>query len=78
MWLGTAGAVALLLRRKWAVPLHAVSLVAVLLPFGWSLLASPLNGQKGVSFVIFPLIVIAVAAFSLWWAARHARRGTLR
>ena len=78
VWMGTAGAIALLLRRKWAVPLYAVSLVAVLLQFGWSLLATSLIEQKGASVIILPLVVIAVAAFSLWWAARHSRRGTLR
>lgn len=74
----TLGALALLFRRTWAVPLFAVSLMAVVLQFGWTLLSTPLVSAKGASVAIMPLAIIAIGAFALWWAIRHVRMGTLR
>nr|WP_230281490.1 sugar transporter [Croceicoccus sp. Ery15] len=78
VWVGTLGAIALLLRRKWAVPLYAVSLIAVILQFGWTFLATQLIEAKGADVLIFPAVIIAVGAFSLWWAMKHAKSGVLK
>ena len=78
VWVGTLGAIALLLRRRIAVPLYAVSLAAVLVQFGWSLFGSDIIAAKGASAAAFPLFIIAVAAFSLWFAWTKARQGVLR
>ena len=78
VWVGTLGAIALLLRRRIAVPLYAVSLAAVLVQFGWSLFGSDIIAAKGASAAAFPLFIIAVAAFSLWYAWTKARQGVLR
>ncbi len=78
VWVGTLGAIALLLRRKWAVPLYAVSLIAVILQFGWTFLATQLIEAKGADVLIFPAVIIAVGAFSLLWAMKHAKSGVLK
>jgi hypothetical protein len=76
---GFAGAVALLFRSRLAVTFFAISLVAVIIQFGWTFLATDLIAAKGASTTVpFPLFIAAVAVFQLW-LARHAwRRGWLR
>lgn len=48
-----------------AAPLYAVSLVAVLVQFGWTFFGSIVIADKGASAAIFPLLIIAIGAFSL-------------
>lgn len=78
VWVGTLGAIALLLRRRIAVPLFAVSLAGVLVQFGWSFFGSDIIAAKGPSAAAFPLFIIAVAGFALWYAYAKARQGLLR
>lgn len=78
VWVGTLGGIALLLRRRLAVPLYAVSLVAVLVQFGWSFFGSSIIRDKGASAAAFPVLIIAIAAFSLWYAYTKGRQGLLR
>ena len=78
VWVGTAGAIALILRRKLAVPLYAISLVAVLVQFGWTFLASSVLADKGPSAAAFPLVIIAIGIFALWYARKKSADGTLR
>jgi len=78
VWIATAAAIALLLRRKLAVPLYAISLIAVLAQFGWTFFGSSVIADKGASAAIFPLVIIAIAAFSLWFAKRKRDEGLLR
>ncbi|QGN55605.1 sugar transporter [Novosphingobium sp. Gsoil 351] len=78
VWVSTLAAIALLLRRRIAAPLYAVSLVAVLVQFGWTFLGSDVIADKGASAAIFPLIIIAIAAFSLWYSWRKAQERVLR
>jgi len=78
VWVGTAGAIALLLRRKVAWVLFAVSLAGVIVQFGWTFLGTDLLAQKGFGSAIFPLFIAAVALFSTLYARRKAADGTLR
>jgi hypothetical protein len=77
VWGATAAAIALVLRRKLAVPLYAVSLAAVLLQFGWAFFGSSVIADKGFGAAIFPLFIIAVGALSLWYANRKRAEGVL-
>ena len=71
---GLSGAAALLFRSRWAVPLFALSLAAVVVQFGWTFLATDLLAVKGAAETVpFPLFIAVVAVFQLWFA-RHARR----
>lgn len=78
VWVGTLGAIALLLRRRIAVPLFAGSLAGVLVQFGWSFFGSDIIAAKGMGAAAFPLFIIALAIFALWYAYSKARQGVLR
>ncbi len=68
---GLAGALMLLLGRRIAVPLTVISLVAVLIQFGWLFATSDIIAAKGTSTLYFPLFIIAVALGAVL-LARHA------
>lgn len=78
VWIGTAGAIALLMRRKFAWVLFAVSLIAVLVQFGWTFLGYDLVAKKDATTAIFPLVIVAITLFSTVYARRKAADGTLR
>ena len=73
---GLAGSVALILRSKLAKPLYIVSLVAVIIQFGYLFVATDLIAHKG-AFVAtaFPIFIAVVAAFQIWFAGLAQRRG---
>lgn len=76
---GLLGALALLFRSRWAVTLFAISLVAVVVQFGWTFLATDLLAAKGAAETVpFPLFIAAVAVFQLWLARLGSRRAWLR
>ncbi len=77
-WSGLAGAIGLVLRRKWAQPLLLVSLLAIVVQFGWVFLVGKAHELIGPSAIGLPAFIFAVGLF-LWWFARFAsRRGWLR
>lgn len=69
---GLLDAIALLARSVLAVPLTTLSLIGVVIQFGWLFATSDIAAVKGVSTAIFPLVIVVVAALSVW-LARHAR-----
>lgn len=78
VWIGLAGAVALLIRRRIARTLYVVSLLAVIVQFGWIFLATPILDTVGPSSVIFPLVIATIGAALIWFAGRGIDRGWLR
>ena len=71
---GLAGAIGLLLRKRWATTWFLVSLVAVVIQFGYTLFVMDAIGLLGPGMALpFPLVIIAFAVFLLWFA-RYARR----
>ena len=78
VWGGTAAAIALLMRRKLAQVLFAISLAGVIVQFGWSFLGYDLIAKKGAGTMAFPLVIVAIALASLLYARRKAADGTLR
>jgi hypothetical protein len=78
VWIGLAGALLLLFRRRHAELLLLISLVAVLIQFGGILLVPRLRDLSPTDS-FGPAIVIALVAYGLWHFARLARkRGWLR
>lgn len=72
------GALALALRRAVARPIFILSAIAVVIQFGYSFLATDLIAHKGVAMTVpFPLFILAVAVFSVWFAGLSQRRGWL-
>ncbi|WP_294260419.1 hypothetical protein [uncultured Sphingomonas sp.] len=79
VWAGFFGAAALLLRRRIARPLYIVSLVAVVMQFGWVFAATDLIAVKGAATVVpFPIVILGVTVLGLGIATRGIRRGWLR
>jgi hypothetical protein len=75
---GMIGGVALLARSSGARFAFALSLVAVLVQFGWLFATTDIVAAKGAGAVLpFPMFIIGVALFSLWFARMALRRGLL-
>ena len=78
VWVGAAGTVLLVMRRKLAEPLLLVSLIAVLAWFAGLLLVSGLREAMSVNDLIVPIVILALT-WTIYWFARHSRqRGWLR
>ena len=78
VWIGLAGGIALLLRRRISRTLFIISLAAVIVQFGWTFLATPLLTTIGGSAAIFPAFIIAVGAMAVWFSGKAAGFGWLR
>ena len=76
---GLLGAVALLARSALARPLFAISLVSVLIQFGFLFAMSDLLRHKGAAATLpFPVLIVAVAAGEVWLGGYALRRGWIR
>ena len=75
---GLIGAVLLLARRALAWGVFIVSLAATVAMFGYTFFATDLMQVKGVWTAYFPAFIIAVCAFSVWFAGYAVRRDWLK
>ena len=73
-----AGGVALLLRRRWAVPLFAVGLVAVGLADVWDLAAGTSRALANAGAAIVTACIFVIAVLELLYARAMRSRGVLR
>jgi len=72
---GLFGGFALLLRSAWARPLLMVSLDAAVVQFGYLFATTDIVARKGLlATAIFPVIILAIAAYALWFAGIARRR----
>ena len=69
------GALALLVRTRFAVALLTVSLVAVMIQFGWMFAMTDIIAVKGPYVLYFPLMILAIGALALHLAHVARRRG---
>jgi fucose permease len=71
-----SGALLLLLRKRLALPVFWVSLVAVLILFGYCLFPGRMIEVLGAAQALpMPILVTAIAAFLVWFASRSITRG---
>lgn len=75
---GLAGAVALLLRRRIALPLFIGSLAAMTVNFGYTFAATDLLAVKGIGAAAFPVFIVLVALLQIVVAGRMTAQGDLR
>lgn len=75
---GVLGSIGLLMRAKWAVTLYWISLIAVVLQFGYMFLATDIIAMKGVWTTYFPAFIFAMALFQVWFSGMAKKRGWLR
>jgi hypothetical protein len=72
---GFLGALALYVRAAHALPLFIVSLLAVIVQFGWLFATTDIIAHRGPGTAGFPLFIVAITASELWLARHAARRG---
>ncbi|MCA0394016.1 MAG: hypothetical protein LCH70_07885 [Proteobacteria bacterium] len=75
---GALGALGLLLRRRWAMPLFAISLAAVLVQMIAVYVLTPAWEASGAAGLPMTLLIIGIAIFLFWYARRASSRGWLR
>lgn len=76
VWSGLIGSLLLLARRRIAGPLYVVSLIAVLVMFGWMFVATDIIAHKGVLVATgFPIVIALLCLFELWVVGVARRHG---
>ncbi|WP_290627345.1 hypothetical protein [Altibacter sp.] len=75
---GLLGSLFLLIRKRWAIPMFLISLVAVLVQMLYWLLATAAMDVYGTGAVVMPLLVIIVAIFLYYYSKGAAQKGWLR
>ena len=79
VWSALAGTIGLLLRMKFAQSAYVVSLIAIIVQFGWTLVMLPIIETMGFAEAAgFPIFIAVVGAISVWFAGKSARHGWLR
>lgn len=75
---GLLGAIGLLLRRRWCIALFALSLLAIVIQFGYTFLGMDAIQLLGAGKALpFPLVIFAIGVALLWFASRAKRLGYL-
>src|SRR3546814_494972 len=75
---GVAGSIGLLLRRRWAVPVYLLALVALVLQVVASYAVTPAWSVSGAAGLAFPVLLVAIAICLWLFSRRMAARGVLR
>ncbi len=79
VWGGLLGAILLLVRSHWAVPVFAASLIGAVVSLGYQIVAAPpLAGMEGPMADIMPFVIILVALGLLLYARAMKAKGVLR
>lgn len=79
VWPALLGSLAMVMRSRFARPLFVVSLIAVIVQFGWLFGGTDLIAAKGaVETVPFPFVIFVLAVVQVWLAGVAIKRGWLR
>ena len=74
---GVLGAILLLLRKTWAVPLFILSLIGALVQDLDAFVMRDAMEAWGSTAIYLPLIVIVICLFEIWYSLRAKNRGWL-
>ena len=75
---GLLGAIALLMKKAWAVPMLLVSFVTVIFQMGYTLFGLDAIGVLGAAMAVpFPVFICVAGGFAWWWAMRAKSKGWL-
>lgn len=73
---GLLGGIALLLRNNQASLIFWISLVGIVVMFGYAFAATDLIAHKGLGRVLpLPLFIAVVGGFAIWFSGLAARKG---
>ena len=75
---GLAGAIALFMRKRMAVPLFLISFLAILVQFSWPIFMTDAYSKMGMELVTFPVVLAVVGALQYYGATRAVARGWLK
>lgn len=75
---GTLGAVLLLMKKAAAASLFLLSLIAVVVQFGYTFLGTDLLALKGPSVIAFPAFIMVMAVVQLLYARHLVGKAVLR
>ena len=79
VWGGLAGAILLLARSRHAVLVFGLSLVGAIVGLGYQMFFANMPPSMKVGMMgVLPWVIIAVAAFLLWYAMNCEKKGILR
>lgn len=79
VWGGLAGSLLLLMRSRYSVWLYAASLAAAVICMGYEKFMTDMPASMTTgAMAIMPLVVIAIAAFLLWYSWSADKKGLLR
>ncbi len=73
VWIGAAGALLLVMRKKLAEPLLLVSLIAVLVWLAGMMLTAGVRENMSANDLLVALVVTALT-WTIFWFARHSRQ----
>ncbi|HVK51868.1 MAG TPA: hypothetical protein VM469_09055 [Pseudoxanthomonas sp.] len=74
---GVLGAIGLLAKKRWAVTMFFVSLLAVLAQYVGLFTSTPAWDLKGLGTLVMPGIVFLIALYLWWYSQKAAVRGWL-
>ena len=72
---GALGSAMLLMRKRLALPLLALSLLGVVVQMGYTYLVTPAFRVYGASGAILPALLVLIALFLVWFSRRSLVRG---
>ena len=72
---GALGSAMLLLKKRLALPLLALSLLGVVVQMGYTYLMTPAFRVYGAGNAILPVVLVLIALFLVWFARRSLARG---
>ena len=73
VWVGVAGALLLVLRKKLAEPLLLVSLIAALVWLAGMMLTAGVRENMSANDLIVAVVIVALT-WTIFWFARHSRQ----
>ncbi len=75
VWAGLLGALALILRKRWAKPLFLLSLLAIIVQSIYNFFMSNNKEVFGDQAYYFPIFILVIGAFLLWFAGMARKKG---
>ncbi|MBT8255082.1 MAG: hypothetical protein KJO23_00950 [Bacteroidia bacterium] len=74
---GALASILMLARKKFAVPVFGISLIAVLIQMGYWLFATNIMDELGAQAAIMPMVVIVGAIFLYFYSKGASQKGWL-
>lgn len=74
---GLLGALALLLRKKWATPLFLISLLGIIVQMIYNFFISGAMDVYGPGGMIMPVMVLVIGFFLVWYSKKATANGWL-